>query len=139
MQIGSLLAAVFTAGSLSGALPNPASPVAEADAANVPATVPFASNVKDNGTPLATFDIIWWWIGLGLPSVEYTAYGKYEQCYNLLGLFAHLTGSIKLIPPTPGCWVYPAADCQGTFTIVGPEGDAIYDGDSQSFICDKPT
>ncbi|KAL5315462.1 hypothetical protein ACEPPN_016330 [Leptodophora sp. 'Broadleaf-Isolate-01'] len=54
-------------------------------------------------------------------------------------MFAHLTGSIKLIPPTPGCWVYPAANCQGNFTIVGPKGDAIYDGDSQSFICDKPT
>ncbi|KAH9216619.1 hypothetical protein DL95DRAFT_459955 [Leptodontidium sp. 2 PMI_412] len=136
MQIISILATAFTAASLSGALPNPASTVAEV---GTPAIVPFASNAKGDGLPLATFDIIWWWIGLGLPSLEYTAYGKYEQCYNLPGMFAHLTGSIKLIPPTPGCWVYPAANCQGNFTIVGPKGDAIYDGDSQSFICDKPT
>ncbi|KAG4441709.1 hypothetical protein IFR05_002843 [Cadophora sp. M221] len=118
MQITSILATALTAASLSGALPNPASTVAEVD---VPAIVPFASNAKGDGLPLATFDIIWWWIGLGLPSLEYTAYG-----------------SIKPIPPTPGCWVYPAANCKGNFTIVGPKGDAIYDGDSQSFICDKP-
>ncbi|PVH83215.1 hypothetical protein DL98DRAFT_513487 [Cadophora sp. DSE1049] len=139
MQITSIIATAITAATLSGALPNPASTVSEVGAAVAVIVAPFASNSKNDGSALATFDIIWWWIGLGLPTIEYTAYGKYEQCYNLPGIFAHLTGSIKPIAPTPGCWVYPAANCQGSFTIVGPKGDAVYDGDSQSFICDKPT
>ncbi|KAK0117618.1 hypothetical protein ONS95_011952 [Cadophora gregata] len=139
MQITSILTTVLTVATFAGALPNPASTVSEGGAARTDTVAPFASNSKNYGSALATFDVIWWWIGLGLPTIEYSAYGKYEQCYNLPGLFAHLTGSIKIIAPTPGCWIYPAANCQGNFTVVGPKGDAIWDGDSQSFICDKPT
>ncbi|KAI6716911.1 hypothetical protein JHW43_000644 [Diplocarpon mali] len=54
--------------------------------------------------PFATFDIIWWWVGLGLPTGEYTLYGKNKKCYNFPGLFAYPTGSpISESPllPTP--------------------------------------
>ncbi|OWP00928.1 DNA endonuclease V [Marssonina coronariae] len=103
--------------------------------------------------PFATFDIIWWWVGLGLPTGEYTLYGKNKKCYNFPGLFAYPTGSpisespllpTPIIPfSSPGCWVYRAANClggeDGIFTGVGSEGYQIYDGDSQSLICAKST
>jgi hypothetical protein len=29
-------------------------------------------------------------------------------------------------------------NCEGNYTVVGPEGDDIWDGKSGSFICDPP-
>ncbi|KUJ20694.1 uncharacterized protein LY89DRAFT_452500 [Mollisia scopiformis] len=87
---------------------------------------------------LAEFDIVWWFLSFGLPTISYTAYGNWGTCYNIPGLFGVETGSIKPESGSPGCWVYPKTNCVGNYTVIGPKGDDIWDGSSGSFICDPP-
>ncbi|CZR61202.1 uncharacterized protein PAC_11098 [Phialocephala subalpina] len=141
MRFTSVLTATLGLCGVAIAAPNPVpvavAPLPDAGKPALPAPYP-ATKQAGNSAALAEFDILWWFLSFGLPTISFTAYGDWAKCYNLPGLFATETGSIIPKSGSAGCWVYPKTNCQGNYTIVGPKGDDIWDGPSGSFICDPP-